>query len=37
LHLFLVASFLWVETKVYPYQMKILKMKKTIQEFFEEE
>ena len=36
LHLFLVASFLWVETKVYPYQMKILKMKKTIQEFFEE-
>ena len=36
LHLFLVASFLWVETKVYPYQMKILKMKKIIQEFFEE-
>jgi hypothetical protein len=35
--LFLVASFLWVETKVYPYQMKILKMKKTIQEFFKEE
>lgn len=33
LHLFLVASFLWVETKVYPYQMKILKMKKIIQEF----
>jgi len=36
LHLFLIASFLWVETKVYPYQMKILKMKKTIQDFFEE-
>jgi polysaccharide pyruvyl transferase WcaK-like protein len=36
LHLFLVDSFLWVETKVYPYQMKILKMKKIIQDFFEE-
>ena len=36
LHLFLVASFLGVETKVYPYQMKILKMKKIIQDFFEE-
>ncbi|MBQ9553719.1 hypothetical protein IJU97_01825 [bacterium] len=32
LHLFLIASFLGVKTKVYPYQMKILKMKKIIQE-----
>jgi hypothetical protein len=30
LHLFLIASFLWVPTKVYPYQKKILKMQKTI-------
>ena len=32
LHLFLIASFLWVETKVYPYQKKILKMKKIIED-----
>lgn len=30
LHLFLIASFLWLETKVYPYQKKILKMQETI-------
>ena len=28
LHLFLIASYLWVETKVFPYQKKILKMQK---------
>lgn len=33
LHLFLIASFLGLETKVYPYQKKILKMQKTLQEF----
>jgi len=32
LHLFLVASYLWTKTKVYPYQMKILKMKKIMQD-----
>jgi len=32
LHLFLIASFLWVETKVYPYQKKILKMQQTLQD-----
>lgn len=32
LHLFLVASFLGVPTKVYPYQKKILKMQKTLEE-----
>jgi len=31
LHLFLIASFLWVSTKVYPYQKKILKMQQTLQ------
>ncbi|MCX6825318.1 MAG: polysaccharide pyruvyl transferase family protein [candidate division SR1 bacterium] len=31
LHLFLIASFLKVPTKVYPYQKKILKMKKIIE------
>jgi polysaccharide pyruvyl transferase WcaK-like protein len=31
LHLFLLASFLGVPTKVYPYQKKILKMQKTIE------
>ncbi|MCX6823742.1 MAG: polysaccharide pyruvyl transferase family protein [candidate division SR1 bacterium] len=31
LHLFLIASFLGVETKVYPYQKKILKMQKTLE------
>ena len=30
LHLFLIANFLWVPTKVYPYQKKILKMEKMI-------
>jgi polysaccharide pyruvyl transferase WcaK-like protein len=30
LHLFLIASFLGVETKVYPYQKKILKMQQTL-------
>ena len=28
LHLFLIASYLWVETKVFPYQKKIVKMQK---------
>lgn len=32
LHLFLLASFLGVETKVYPYQKKILKMQKIIEQ-----
>ena len=31
LHLFLIASFLSIPTKVYPYQKKILKMQKTIE------
>jgi len=31
LHLFLIASFLDVPTKVYPYQKKILKMQKIIE------
>ncbi len=30
LHLYLVASFLWCDTKVYPYQRKILKMQKVV-------
>ena len=30
LHLYLIASFLWCNTKVYPYQRKILKMQKVI-------
>ena len=30
LHLFLIASFLRVPTKVYPYQRKILKMQNTL-------
>ena len=30
LHLFLIASYLWVETKVFPYQKKILKMTKIL-------
>ena len=34
LHLYLIASFLWVKTKVYPYQKKILKMKETIQDLW---
>ena len=32
LHLYLIASFLWCDTKVYPYQRKILKMQKVINE-----
>ncbi len=32
LHLFLIASFLWVETKVYPYQKKILKMQQALKD-----
>lgn len=32
LHLFLIASFMDIETKVYPYQKKILKMQKMIQD-----
>lgn len=31
LHLFLIASFLGVPTKVYPYQKKIIKMQKTLE------
>ena len=30
LHLFLISSFLWVRTKVYPYQKKILKMQEVL-------
>jgi len=30
LHLYLIASFLWCDTKVYPYQRKILKMEKVM-------
>ena len=30
LHLYLIASFLWCDTKVYPYQRKILKMQEVI-------
>lgn len=33
LHLYLIASFLGCDTKVYPYQRKILKMQKVIDEF----
>ena len=33
LHLYLIASFLWCNTKVYPYQRKILKMQKVIEKF----
>lgn len=33
LHLFLIASFLGVPTKVYPYQKKILKMQQTLENF----
>jgi len=33
LHLFLVASFLGVKSKVYPYQKKILKMQKVLEKF----
>jgi len=34
LHLYLIASFLWCDTKVYPYQRKILKMKNVVDELF---
>ena len=34
LHLFLIASFMWVKTKVYPYQKKILKMQSVIEKHF---
>jgi polysaccharide pyruvyl transferase WcaK-like protein len=37
LHLFLIASFLGVPTKVYPYQRKILKMQKVIEKFAKKE
>lgn len=30
LHLFLISSFMWVRTKVYPYQKKILKMQEVL-------
>jgi len=30
LHLFLISSFLWVRTKIYPYQKKILKMQEVL-------
>ena len=33
LHLYLIASFLWCDTKVYPYQRKILKMQKVVDKF----
>jgi hypothetical protein len=33
LHLYLISSFLWCDTKVYPYQRKILKMQKVIEKF----
>ena len=32
LHLYLIASFLWCDTKVYPYQRKVLKMKSVVDE-----
>lgn len=32
LHLFLISEFIWLDTKVYPYQKKINKMKKVIDE-----
>ena len=32
LHLFLISEFLWIQTQVYPYQKKILKMKKVVEE-----
>ncbi len=32
LHLFLIARFLWVKVKVYPYQRKILKMQKVLKD-----
>ena len=37
LHLFLIASFLNVPTKVYPYQRKILKMQEVMQKFAKKE
>lgn len=32
LHLFLISEFIWLDTKVYPYQKKINKMKKIVNE-----
>jgi polysaccharide pyruvyl transferase WcaK-like protein len=37
LHLFLIASFLGVPTKVYPYQRKILKMQEVMKKFAKKE
>lgn len=37
LHLFLIASFLGVPTKVYPYQKKILKMQDTLTDIFKKQ
>lgn len=31
LHLFLISSFIWVETKVFPYQKKIIKMQNVLE------
>lgn len=36
LHLFLISEFMGLETQVYPYQKKIMKMKKIIEEYKEE-
>jgi hypothetical protein len=33
LHLFMIAKFLWVNVKVYPYQKKILKMQSVLKNF----
>ncbi len=33
LHLFMIAKFLWVKVKVYPYQKKILKMQEVLKDF----
>jgi hypothetical protein len=30
LHLFLISEFIWLDTTVYPYQKKIIKMQKVI-------
>jgi hypothetical protein len=34
LHLYLISAFLWCNTKVYPYQRKILKMQKVMDKVF---
>jgi hypothetical protein len=36
LHLFLISEFLGVSTKVYPYQKKIIKMQKIIEDLKQE-